>query len=247
MYGLDDGPKTLEESLAMLRLAAANGTTDIVATPHANLQFAFQPDLINQRLEELQRVCNGSPRIYSGCDFHLTWDNLQDALAHPNKYTINHHNYLLVEFSDMWIFHNTEEIFASLRSRGIIPVITHPERNSLLQRRLPSLTRWIEQGALIQVTAQSYLGRFGRSAQKFSRQLMQLGLVHFVASDAHDTQHRPPDLGEAFTWVAKHYGQPTAQRLFVDNPKAALEGRPLPPVTQSSLPQPRRWFEFWKR
>jgi hypothetical protein len=86
---------------------------------------------------ELQAAVGAVPRIYEGCDFHLTFDNIQDALSHPTKYTINHKNYLLVEFSDMLIFQNTAEIFAKMRQAGIVPVITHPERNPLLQQRLP--------------------------------------------------------------------------------------------------------------
>ncbi|MBL8230269.1 MAG: hypothetical protein JNL98_17395 [Bryobacterales bacterium] len=230
----------------MLKLAADSGTTDIVGTPHADLEYHFQPDLIQQRLDELNTACNGTPRIYSGCDFHLTYDNIQDALANPAKYTINHRNYLLVEFSDMLIFQNTGDIFAHLRQQGIIPIITHPERNPLLQKRLDSLVRWVEEGALMQVTAQSYFGRFGKTARDFSLELMRLNLVHFVASDAHDTKHRPPMLDKTFEWVAEKYGEATARRLMIDNPKAAIDGTPLPPAPRLPETPPPKWFEFWR-
>lgn len=230
----------------MLKMAADDGTTDIVGTPHADLEYQFQPELIGERLEILNRACSGAPRIYSGCDFHLTYDNIRDALASPSKYTINHRNYLLVEFSDMLIFQNTGEIFERMRAHGITPIITHPERNPLLQKRLEALELWASEGALLQVTAQSLSGRFGKTAREFSHELMRRDLVHFIASDAHDTKHRPPVLSEAYRWVEKEYGTLRAERLFIDNPKATIDGTPLPQRPREPERTERRWFQFWK-
>ena len=100
LHGIDDGAKTLEVSLAMLEAAAAAGTTDIVATPHADTQYGFQPELIVERIAELKAANASEIRIHNGCDFHLTFDNVADAIANPAKYTINHKRYLLVELSD---------------------------------------------------------------------------------------------------------------------------------------------------
>src|SRR5688500_1615002 len=125
LYGLDDGAKTIAESLEMLRLAAAAGTTDIVATPHASGQYAFSPELIDARIGELSAATE--VRIHRGCDFHLQADNIEDAIAHPHKYTINHSGYLLVEFSDIAIFASTDEILSELVGAGMAPIITHPE------------------------------------------------------------------------------------------------------------------------
>src|SRR5438093_8548781 len=88
LYGVDDGAQTLDESLEMLELARSAGTTDIVATPHANAEYGFNPELIGQRIAELRGHVD--LRIHSGCDFHLQFDNINDAVAHPEKYTINH-------------------------------------------------------------------------------------------------------------------------------------------------------------
>jgi protein-tyrosine phosphatase len=241
--GLDDGAQTLADSVAMLEIAAAGGTTDIVATPHANSQFAFQPDRISQRLAE---VAAAAPRvrIYSGCDFHLQYENIQDAIEHPTKYTINHRNYLLVEFSDLIIFHTTRQIFAQLRAAGMIPVVTHPERNWLLQKRFEALGEWVADGACLQVTAQSLVGRFGRHARAFAKKLLKHDLVHFIASDAHDSIDRTPDLREAFALVADRYGPKRAERLFVTNPRAALEGTSLPTEEPEETP-PRKWYRLW--
>src|SRR5215470_4893491 len=86
LYGLDDGARTREDSLAMIRMAAEHGTTDLVATPHANLQYRFDPKRIAQELEELTSASGGALRLHSGCDFHLSFDNIQDAIQNPGKY-----------------------------------------------------------------------------------------------------------------------------------------------------------------
>jgi protein-tyrosine phosphatase len=230
----------------MLKMAAESGTTAIVGTPHADLEYKFQPDLISQRAAEIQSAVGPVPRIYTGCDFHLTFDNIQDALSNPSKYTINHKNYLLVEFSDMLIFQNTGEIFAKMRQVGIVPIITHPERNQLLQQRLPMIQDWVANGALAQVTGQSLLGHFGQKAKQFSLDLLKAQLVHFIASDAHDTKHRPPLLREAYEWMQKNWGDTVAEALFVDNPRAVVEGTPVVPFDSSPPPQSKKWFEFWR-
>jgi len=246
LYGLDDGAHTFEESLDMVRVAAAAGTTDLVATPHANLVYKFEPALIRERLEELQAAADGLLRLYSGCDFHLSFDNIQDALAHPQKYTLNHGRYLLVEFSDLLIFKNTPEIFERLQNEGMIPVITHPERNGLLRQREEELAAWVEKGALLQVTAQSLLGQFGSRARDFSRSLLDKGVVHFIASDGHDLERRPPKMDAAHAWLAKTYGEPMAEALCVSNPRAAVQNEPLPAPAWDSPPTARKWYQLWR-
>jgi protein-tyrosine phosphatase len=246
LHGLDDGPKTLDDSLAMLEAAAAAGTTDIAVTPHANVEYKFDPVLIGERLAELRAQTASDVRIYPACDFHLTFDNVADALAHPTKYTINNKNFLLVELSDMVIFNTTEPDFRRLRDAGIHPVITHPERNPLLRQRLDAIRRWISMGCYVQLTGQSLFGRFGRKAKSFSDILLREGLVHFVASDGHSVKHRPPTLDEAFRHVSKECGEKHAVTLFFNNPLAALHGDVIP---ADAVPAPavrRKWFLPWR-
>ena len=137
-----------------------DGTTAIVATPHANPQYKYEPDVIEARLGELRAGAPEGIEIYRGCDFHLSFENIQDAIANPRKYAIHNGPYMLVEFSDLLIFHNTSEIFDRLQNAGMMPVITHPERNSLLRQRLEHIAQWVERGASCQVTAGSLLGHF---------------------------------------------------------------------------------------
>lgn len=248
LHQLDDGARSFDESLAMVRMAAETGTTDIVATPHANSEFQFQPELIRDRVSELQAAAGESIRIHSGCDFHLQYDNVQDALANPKKYTIDHKIYLLVEFSDFLIFHKTGDIFTKLMDVDIIPIITHPERNALLQQRLPELSRWVDAGCLLQITGQSLLGTFGPRCKNFADLLMKKKLAHLIASDAHDCERRPPRLDLAYAHVVRKFGEQKAERLFVENPTAVIAGDRIYPdeVDSEEADFPRRkWYQFW--
>ena len=134
--GLDDGARTLEEGFEMVKLAAATGSTDLVATPHANAQFQFDEHRVGEAFRGLSALSTGVINLYRGCDCHLTLHNLQDALVRPTKYTINRSRYLLVELPDflgpsvVW-----EQLKALIHAR-ICPIITHPERNLTLQSNM---------------------------------------------------------------------------------------------------------------
>ena len=243
---MDDGAPTLEDSVALVRMAAESGTTDLVGTPHANLNYKFDPELIRERLLQVGEAAGAGLRLYSGCDFHLSYDNIQDAINHPRKYTINQSCYLLVEFSDLLIFRNTSEIFSRLQDAGMVPVVTHPERNALLRQRADEIQSWVDAGACVQLTAQSLLGGFGRRAQEFCETLLNRRLVHFVASDAHDCLHRPPRLDGAYDWLKNQYGDLLAMTLCVTNPRATLTGSPLEIPETEVVPQPRKWYQIWR-
>ena len=243
--GLDDGAATLEDAVAMLKMAADAGTTDIVATPHANNEYTFDPELITRKIAEVRAAAGPVPRIHRGCDFHLTLENIQDALANPAKYAINHLNYLLVEFSDLLIPRTTQDIFDRLLGAGLTPIVTHPERNGLLHKRLDQLTAWVQNGALVQITAGSLLGRFGRRAKAVADELVNRNLVHFVASDAHDTQYRTPTLSDAYQYVQKTWGAALAETLFDTAPQAVIAGRQIQ-LLDDPEPEPhkKKWYRI---
>jgi protein-tyrosine phosphatase len=224
-------------------MAGAAGTTDIVASPHCNDEYRFEPETVAARIAELQSAAGESPVIHFGCDFHLNPENIEDALHSPGKYSIDHRGYLLVEFSDYLIPKTTAEIFAALIASGLRPIITHPERNAMLRRRVADLESWVGQGCIIQVTAQSLLGSFGKSARDASAALLNRGLVHVLASDGHDLQHRPPVLRAAYEHVIERYGEDTAARLCVSNPRAVLDGAPVELVAAPL--KTRHWYSPW--
>ena len=245
LWGLDDGARSFEQSIAMVRMAAAHGTSDIVATPHANLEYKFQPELNREKIAQLARAAGALPRIHYGCDFHFYPAHVDLAVLHPERFTIDGKRYLLIEFSDLLIFKETAALLTRLRSAGITPILTHPERNYLLHARIEELSQWVGSGLLTQVTAQSLLGRFGPVIRKFSEELLRRGMVHFVSSDAHDCDDRPPRLDLAHQAVLKNFGAPLAEALFEINPGAVLAGVPLPPLP---TPAPtRKWYHFGVR
>jgi protein-tyrosine phosphatase len=237
----------MEQSLSMLRAAANSGTTGIVATPHSNAEFVYQAELLEERIRRLAAATNGKPRIYRGCDFHLSFDNIDDVLERPAKYSINGKQYLLVECPDFHVGKHTEKVLQRLIDRGIVPVVTHPERNPVLQRDLSRLEEWVELGCLVQVTALSISGGFGRTARAVVSRLLERGLVHVVASDAHDPQHRHARLDEACGIVRQRYGEDEADALFTFNPQTILNGGQLAGGRQTCPDTAgKHWWQFWR-
>jgi protein-tyrosine phosphatase len=125
-----------------------------------------------------------------------------------------------------------DQALHELQLAGLSPIITHPERNPLIRTKPERLFQWLRQGCYAQVTAQSVLGKFGRTAQEASERWLAAGAFHFIASDAHNVTSRPLRLKETYTYIARNYGEEIARALLVDNPLAAFEGRPLPFVPE---------------
>jgi protein-tyrosine phosphatase len=171
-------------------------------------------------------------------------ENIDDALAHPAKYAINHKSYLLVEFSELLIPRTTKEIFERFQSAGLTPIVTHPERNALLHSRLDQLQSWVESGALVQVTGQSLSGTFGRSAKSVAAELMNRDLVHFIASDAHDAEYRTPVLRDAYDYVEKNWGAARAKTLFITAPQSVIAGSRIVLEDSDPTPPKRKWYRL---
>ena len=246
--GVDDGARSFEVAVEMCRIAAEDGMTHLVATPHSNYSYTFDPDLNRQLLAELQEKVGEKPKLLLGCDFHLSYDNIQICVQNSKDFTINQTSYLLVELPDQFIPEHLSRVYYDIQVAGLHPIITHPERNPLLQRKPELLEQWVSMGCLVQVTAQSYTGGFGSQARKFAEMLLDTGSMHFFASDAHDTKRRPPLLSACHRKVAKAKGVEIADLLLKDNPEAVINGRPLPPQPDWTEDQSdggkRSWFSF---
>ena len=216
----------------MAEMAVADGTTHLVATPHSNGEYQFDPQRVRERRDELQNALQeklgNRLTLATGCDFHLSYENIQDIKTNIAKYTINQKNYLLVEFADFAIPPGADETLHQLHLLGLSPVITHPERNRLLRAQPERLRRWLHQGCYVQITAQSLLGKWGKGTQKQVEEWLDEDIVHFFASDGHNATSRPPKLAEARHAVAQRRGEDVARALFEENPLAAFEGRALP-------------------
>jgi protein-tyrosine phosphatase len=245
LHGLDDGAPSFDVSLAMTKLALETGTTDIVATPHANIVYSYQPELIFERTCRLQQAIGDGLKIHHGCDFHLSAQNIQRVLREPARFSVNGLNYLLVEFPELSLFQGIDQIFSELQSVGLTPIVTHPERNRHLATDIARLRRWVESGIPLQITAQSLTGGFGAGLARWCLDVLKEGLVHFVASDAHDTVRRPPRLDEARDLIDNQFGPEYAELLVELHPRAVIEGlridvHPIPPNPKKS----KKWFHF---
>ena len=249
LHGLDDGANSFETSVAMARLARTAGTTDIVATPHSNVSYAYDPEVVEQRIRELQSAVGEELKIHRGCDFHLSAPNIQIAVRDVRRFSINGLGYLLVEFPEVSALQGIEQIFETLREAGMTPIITHPERNPYLAADFCRLAHWVDNGIYLQVTAQSLFGGlFGTETAPWCAKAITMGLVHFVASDAHDARVRPPRLDQAKAHLEQQYGEEYAELLLVSHPGAVIEGRSLVPGRVfPPEKRKRKWFHFSRR
>jgi protein-tyrosine phosphatase len=246
--GMDDGARNWEDSLAMAEDAIADGITHVVATPHASPDFSFDYRRVREAVQELRSKLDGRLQLASGCDFHLSHENLMALRGDPRPFCINQKEYLLVEFNEYSIPAALDQTLHELRLAEIRPVVTHPERNWILRTHPERLRKWVELGCYVQVTAGSLSGVFGPSSKEKAWGWIAEGLVHFVSSDAHNTARRPLKLKFAFEEVAARVGEERAKFLLVENPLAAYEGRALPyvpEVTPEREPRKKKRFFFF--
>jgi len=223
---VDDGAASWEIAEQMCQVALDDGITHIVATPHANSQFEYRREDLSKRLMELQTRVKGKMKFSLGCDFHLSYENIQTLWANPGRFLIEGTPYLLIEFSDYGLPPNFEHLlFGMTTELKLHPIITHPERNPILQRHPQTVLPWIEAGCLIQVTASALTGSWGRAAKEAAVWLLRSGLVHLLATDAHDPKHRPPILSRARDIAAKIIGDKAAWNLVETTPSMILDGR----------------------
>jgi len=144
--GIDDGPATNEESLAMAETAIADGITHVVCTPHASSGYFFDYQSVRRAIAALQREVGDRLVLASGCDFHLMPENLVQLHKDPAPFCINQRDYLLVEFSNYSIPPSADQALHELQLAGLHPIITHPERNALIHEKPERLKEWVRRG-----------------------------------------------------------------------------------------------------
>lgn len=251
LWDQDDGSTSLELSIEMAQMAAGDGITHIACTPHANGYYEYNYEQIAAKIAELQRLLqqrNIPITLGQGCDFHTSYDNIQLAHSEPARFSLNGGGYLLVELPDHALPTTLPEVFYQMQLDGVIPILTHPERNLTLQKDMSRIKDWMRGGVLVQVTAGSVLGKMGKTAQRIAHELLSKHWVHFLATDAHNVTSRPPKMREAMELVAEKYGSDYAHLLCVSNPLAAFMNKPMQPQLEPlDLYEDTTQKSWWQR
>ena len=234
LAGIDDGPAGLADALAMCRLAASDGCTVLVATPHQR-HPAF-PELTREGIEAAWRQLTEAmaasteayPRVLLGAEVRVDSDLLADLEREPPEVLpLAGGRYLLLELPRGPAGPEPEDLVHELLLAGWRPVLAHPELIPWLAEDLERLAGLVERGVLLQVTASSLTGGFGRHPAERAWEIVEAGLAHFVASDAHSPTWRAPGLSAARNALAQRLGAAAAARLLVDNPGRVLDDAPL--------------------
>lgn len=229
--GVDDGAVDLDEALAMCRRAAEGGCRTLVATPH--LRHGQWPNddrgELERRFEELRRRLDGTLEIHLGGEIAVSSASLDEILDLPGGklFTLAGSRYVLLELDWLGLGPDVFELVHELKVRNLEPVIAHPERLPWLAANPALLEELVLRGAYLQLTAMSVTGELGAKLGKLCEELVEAGLVHFVASDAHDLEFRPPGLRRAFEHVVRRHGPEPARRLFITHPRAVVDDRAL--------------------
>ncbi|RHW30386.1 tyrosine-protein phosphatase [Oceanobacillus profundus] len=223
--GVDDGAKTEEDSLDMARAAVAQGITTIIATPH-HKNGKYDNDaqsIINHVaiLNELFKKENIDLHVLAGQETRINGDMVQD-IEKGELLSLNGSKYLFVEFPSGQVPRYASQMLFDIQVAGYTPIIVHPERNQELIEHPAKLYEFVKKGALTQVTAASLVGKFGKNIQKFSNQLIEFNLTHFIASDAHNTKSRGFVMDKAFEHVNHAYGS-DYHYMFLENSQLLIE------------------------
>lgn len=236
--GIDDGPDTWDEAVELCRAAAAEGTETIVATPHVlrDRWINDDPAARDRLILRLNALLGGRPAIVAGCEYYFAADavELWERGSAGPLVALNRGSALLIEFPSYAVPPQAESVFHELSILGVTPVIAHPERNIDMAQNPDRLAKLVARGALVQITAGSLLGEFGRNALAASEAFFSKRLVHFVASDAHSLARRPPRLASARQWVAKRWGKAAEADLFDKNPAAVVQRTPVATADEGS-------------
>lgn len=225
MFGVDDGAKTLEESLALLEMAYTDGIRTVILTPHAHYRRgSATPEDVRAKVLLLQERIRGKHpelNLYHGNELYYD-SEMPDKIEYGEVCRLADTNYVLVEFSAEVAFWDMRKAFHEILCLGILPILAHIERYQCLYKRKGCVRELLEMGVYFQANAASVLGKGGKAEKKFLKRLLQKGYLHFIATDAHDTRARTPVLSVCAFYIKKKYGEETAKTIFFENPKKLL-------------------------
>ncbi len=231
LHGVDDGAETFDDALEMLDFAFSNGTTDVVLTPHYlsndKRSLGFSKAEFLRRFEDIKLAAEGK---YEGLKLYLGAEtfaaaNIMEYAEQGDLISLNNTRYILLEFGFNDTVSRAITIVRELHRMGHIAVIAHPERYQFFLSDPRSVLKFLDEGALLQINAESILGKNGRDSRHMALALIESGLAAVVASDAHSIGFRPPDLSDAYSYVSSVYDLDFADALFERNPSIILQDK----------------------
>jgi protein-tyrosine phosphatase len=236
--GLDDGAQTMEESLAMAKIAEKDGIEKMVATPHLFRGNFIHEDLgiIEKKRDELSHALKESNihvEILLGAEVHISHNLIDEIRKNRENLVLNQSSYMFVEFPSEHVFSGVKNLFFELMSEGITPIIAHPERNSVFIHNPSLLYELIQMGGFSQVNSGSFFGLYGRRVEEAVLHFLELNFIHFIASDCHNIHSVASRLSEAVKRAQMILGEEKAHALVKDNPQAVLDDEEI-----LNLPEP---------
>lgn len=226
IWGVDDGARDFETSMAMFEMAYKSGITDIILTPHnkpdrRNVYYQEMLNIIEKIKKELKDR-HIEINLYPGNEIYYRMD-IAERIQVGKAFTMATSNYILLEYypTDEWAY--IKRGIDDMMSNGYIPIIAHVERYQNVISNLERVQEIIDKGAYIQVNASSVMGEIGWQYKRVCKQLLNKGMVSFIATDAHDTKKRVPKLDACIKYVSKKYGQEYAKQIFSINPQKIVD------------------------
>ncbi len=229
--GIDDGAGDLFDSLEMARIAAANGVTAMVATPHCNIPGMFENYLDEHYIETFRKLESALEteeiplELYAGMEVYVTPD-VPELLREGKILTLNGSRYILVEFQfeeEEGFVHRMLDEIAAL---GLCPVIAHAERYRFVQENPQMVYRWRKKGYVVQVNKGSLMGSFGRRVEHTAMRLLRHNLISLIASDAHSPYRRTPNMRDLYEAMLDDYSKKYVDVLFQENPRRICKNQP---------------------
>ena len=243
---VDDGSESLEESIAMAKIAESEGITRIVNTSHCHFDFKYKKgNELKLELEKFNQVLkeeNINIEVLLGNELYYTSD-LIERFDELDFFSMNNSKYILMEFSPINFPKNIEDVIYEIKIRGYIPIIAHAERYKQVQEDVNIVLDCIKEGALIQVNASSILGKNGENVEDTSKKLLDNNMVHFVATDAHSSNRRRPLIKDSYNYILKNYGKEVSEKLFIENPTAVIENRDISILNPTKYEEKRSFLK----
>lgn len=218
---LDDGSKSIEQTINMVKIAASEGIKTIIVTPHYHEGRIMVPysDVLEglKQINENQIIHNFGIEFRSGSEIYYTHDSIKHI--HQKRIpTMAESRYVLIEFSPAAESIYIKKALQEFIFEGYLPIIAHIERYLNVSNDLENVDNLIELGAYVQVNAMSVTGEMGRACKKAAKELLKNNLVHFIATDSHSDGKRAPRLSSCAKYISKKYGDAYAMELMIDNP-----------------------------